>query len=613
MVGGTLETYIAGSTTPATTWQDSALTIANTNPISLDARGECVLWLDPAVVYKFVLKNAPSNGGVVQWTQDNISTPAALANSLRSDLAAPTGASLIGGGGQVVSSIAALRSLLKTSASKNARVTGYYAAGDGGGGSYWYDATDTTTADNGGTVIVASDGGRWKLSRLHPITAKQLGAKGDNVNNDYPALQALFSTGLRGYKIPEGQWSFDTGLVSDYRTAFPAPGNPSARFDVSGESMANTILSYTGAGFALNMYGSDTAGAGQGVHSLDLLRNFTLQDKEFNRTSSGMCMQNRAWWKVADVFCQYLDVASEFQSCYTGKVDNAYFSFSNVGTKLTTNAMGASNALTFDRCTWTGNIKQAVLGVATGTANAWRGCDFEGNGTHGDMGMGAVIMNVGAYGVAGPVKFEDCYFEANKGLADISIDNTTAQPLDVIIDGCFFNRTSATEYVKHNLSITSSGGGRVRVHLRGNSFASLGNYAPDAARPFWTGTADLVEFIDEGGNSYNETTSIVQPFTTGRVVCGDVSSAGARLNGPGFITASRLSAGVYRLVASGSGFGKTTDFYSVTATSIDSGGTTAVRNIVKQNGTTFDVTTTNNAFAPTDGAFTFSVMLRGGA
>lgn len=96
MVGGTLETYIAGSTTPATTWQDSALTIANTNPISLDARGECVLWLDPAVVYKFVLKNAPSNGGVVQWTQDNISSAGALVNTLRTDLAASPGATLIG-------------------------------------------------------------------------------------------------------------------------------------------------------------------------------------------------------------------------------------------------------------------------------------------------------------------------------------------------------------------------------------------------------------------------------------------------------------------------------------------------------------------------------------
>ena len=89
MVGGSLTVYIAGSTTPTTTWQDSALTVANTNPITLDARGECVLWLDESIIYKFVLKNAL---GVVQWTQDNINSQAPL----RSDLSGPLGAALIG-------------------------------------------------------------------------------------------------------------------------------------------------------------------------------------------------------------------------------------------------------------------------------------------------------------------------------------------------------------------------------------------------------------------------------------------------------------------------------------------------------------------------------------
>ena len=89
MVGGSLTVYIAGSTTPTNTWQDSALTVANTNPITLDARGECVLWLDPAIVYKFVLKNIL---GVIQWTQDNINSQAPL----RSDLATATGAAQIG-------------------------------------------------------------------------------------------------------------------------------------------------------------------------------------------------------------------------------------------------------------------------------------------------------------------------------------------------------------------------------------------------------------------------------------------------------------------------------------------------------------------------------------
>lgn len=108
-------------------------------------------------------------------------------------LAAASGSALIGNADQVVASIAALRALLKTSASKNAFVTGYYAAGDGGGGAYYYDAADTTTADNGGTVIVATDGGRWKLASTTTISVKQFGAKGDGTTNDAVAIQAAIT------------------------------------------------------------------------------------------------------------------------------------------------------------------------------------------------------------------------------------------------------------------------------------------------------------------------------------------------------------------------------------------------------------------------------------
>jgi hypothetical protein len=179
LANGTLTVYLSGTTTLTNTWQDYALTSLNTNPIILDSRGECVLWLDPTVTYKFVLKNS---SGVVQWTQDNIS--GAAPGSIVSDYAASNGASKIGGGDQVVSSISTLRTLLKTSPSKNAYVTGYYAAGDGGGGAYFYDSTDTASADNGGTIIVAADGGRWKLSVVDSVSNGQFGAKNDSVSDD---------------------------------------------------------------------------------------------------------------------------------------------------------------------------------------------------------------------------------------------------------------------------------------------------------------------------------------------------------------------------------------------------------------------------------------------
>lgn len=91
LVGGKLYTYLAGTSTLATTWQDLNQTTANTNPIILDARGEALVWLDPAKAYKYVLQTSAS---VAVWTVDNITgaTPA----TFMTDLESSAGASKVG-------------------------------------------------------------------------------------------------------------------------------------------------------------------------------------------------------------------------------------------------------------------------------------------------------------------------------------------------------------------------------------------------------------------------------------------------------------------------------------------------------------------------------------
>lgn len=69
-VGYKLYTYLSGSLTAAATFQDQGLTAANTNPVVLDARGECTLWLDSAKEYKFILKTPVD---VSVWSVDDIS------------------------------------------------------------------------------------------------------------------------------------------------------------------------------------------------------------------------------------------------------------------------------------------------------------------------------------------------------------------------------------------------------------------------------------------------------------------------------------------------------------------------------------------------------------
>ena len=66
--GGLLYTYAAGTTTPLASYTDSTGNFANTNPITLDSRGEANVWLEGAM-YKFALYTSAS---VLIWTVDNI-------------------------------------------------------------------------------------------------------------------------------------------------------------------------------------------------------------------------------------------------------------------------------------------------------------------------------------------------------------------------------------------------------------------------------------------------------------------------------------------------------------------------------------------------------------
>ena len=69
LAGGLLYTYEAGTSTEKATFTDSTGTVANTNPVVLDARGEAHVWLDNAAPYKLVLKTAQD---VTLWTVDQV-------------------------------------------------------------------------------------------------------------------------------------------------------------------------------------------------------------------------------------------------------------------------------------------------------------------------------------------------------------------------------------------------------------------------------------------------------------------------------------------------------------------------------------------------------------
>lgn len=95
LAGGLLYTYQAGSSTPLVTYTDNGGTVANANPIVLDASGRTPqqIWLLTGYSYKFVLQNSDA---VLIQTLDNIYP--ILQNAPTTSPAIPSGGIIIWSG-----------------------------------------------------------------------------------------------------------------------------------------------------------------------------------------------------------------------------------------------------------------------------------------------------------------------------------------------------------------------------------------------------------------------------------------------------------------------------------------------------------------------------------
>ena len=82
LASGTVETYITGTSTPKSTWDEAAESTENTASFTLDANGEKVIYFETDVAYKIIIKDS---GGTTVRTVDPY-RPIAVYSSLDQDL-----------------------------------------------------------------------------------------------------------------------------------------------------------------------------------------------------------------------------------------------------------------------------------------------------------------------------------------------------------------------------------------------------------------------------------------------------------------------------------------------------------------------------------------------
>ena len=175
--GGQIYTYTAGTTTPLTTYTNNLGTIAQSNPIILDASGRIPggeLWITTGYGYKFVTKDS---NGVLIGTYDNIPSSAQPPITNDSSSIAYEPAQIITAGNFIIGNTYCIVFVGTTNfqsigASSNTVGTHFIATGVG---------TGTGTVQYSRTV-------QAKLREI--VSSADFGAVGDGIADDTAALQA---------------------------------------------------------------------------------------------------------------------------------------------------------------------------------------------------------------------------------------------------------------------------------------------------------------------------------------------------------------------------------------------------------------------------------------
>lgn len=233
LTGGLIYTYAAGTTTPLATYTDGSASVANSNPITLDAGGFAPsIWLGSAA-YKIV---ATDSTGVTQWTQDNVTSSVALSSSLFSQLGGSGGATSVGYKAPFTGTVT--RPVASALSDLTLNVMDFGAKRDG--------VTDDAPAFAAGIAALKTAGGGTLLVPL-----------GTYVVSAFPVLDSASNIHIQGQSTRAGSTTARQSLIKYTGTGTGAMISMRNAYDIeiSGLYILATAPAFTGTSIDLTLSG----------------------------------------------------------------------------------------------------------------------------------------------------------------------------------------------------------------------------------------------------------------------------------------------------------------------------------------------------------------------
>lgn len=175
LAGGKVNTYLAGTTTPTTTWSDITGTVPNSNPIILNSAGRLpntLIWQASGVPIKVIITDA--NNNLIGPTFDQISgiNDVAVTNSLLANPASGDGADLVANAMRSYDIFASARAanvpLLQAGQTLIVDFEGGVSIADGLGGLFYWNAASSAADDGLNVIKPTSLSGAGRYLRLNP-------------------------------------------------------------------------------------------------------------------------------------------------------------------------------------------------------------------------------------------------------------------------------------------------------------------------------------------------------------------------------------------------------------------------------------------------------------